>query len=358
VLEIGRRLVGRRVDVTVLAADPLRSQPRSEERDRMKIRRVAGWPRNRDYLVAPGVYKVVSQEDWDVVHVQSWQTAVPPLAMMAARRGARPYLVTPHGGYVRPIRQALQPLQRRAIAPLLRRAEYVVALTESQREALLEELGLERDRVPIIPNGSDLAEYLDAALRSAARNPGEQPIIVSAGRLLRYKGHHRVIAAIPHVLRSYPNARLRIIGSGPFEPELRRCAAKHGVAGRVTIESFSLDERPSLAAALAAADVGVLLSEYETQPLSVLELAALGVPVVVAATPGLRELAAAGLAHAVPLDAPSSQVAAAITLALEQPHNAVPPKLASWEAVTDALLELYRAVLDRRLARTERGHPT
>ena len=351
--EVARRLAERRVDVTVLVPDSTRSRLRTEERDHVQIRRTPAWPRNRDYLWAPGIYRLLSRGEWDIVHVQSWHTAVAPLAMIAALRASKPYLVTPHGrGYAPPIRRLFRPLQRRALAPLLRRAEYVVALTEPERDGLVAELGLEPERVRVVPNGSDLAEHLDLAHRSCASDRTQKPVIVSPGRLERFKGHHLAIAALPHLLESYPDARLRIVGSGPYERELRRCAAEHGVAERVTVEAYSMDERPQLAAALATADVGVLLSEYETQPLAVLELAALGVPVVVAAAPGLRELAAAGIARAVPAPASPGDLAKAIALALECPRNAALPQLPSWDATTADLIGLYESVLGRRLAPT------
>jgi glycosyltransferase involved in cell wall biosynthesis len=44
---------------------------------------------------------------------------------------------------------------------------------------------------------------------------------VSCGRLERYKGHHRVIEALPLVQQTVPDATLHILGSGPYEKELR-----------------------------------------------------------------------------------------------------------------------------------------
>ena len=53
---------------------------------------------------------------------------------------------------------------------------------------------------------------------------------------------------------------------------------------------------------IARSSLVVLMSEYETQPLAVLEAVALGRPVLVADTSGMTELAERGLAVAVPLD--------------------------------------------------------
>jgi glycogen synthase len=331
--------------VTVASADNTRARAELEEVEGIVIRRVPAWPRYRDYLFSPGVYRLVSRPDWDLMHVQSWHTAVPPLAMLAALRTESPYVVTPHGGYASPPRRPFRPLQRRALAPLLRRAQAVIALTDAQRAELLRDFSLGRERVHVIPNGSDLVDQLDPAALVRARASLGRPVLVSPGRLERYKGHHRAIEALPYMLGAYPDATLRIFGEGPYGSELMRQAEELGVADRIRIEFFPQDRRAELAVALASADVGILLSEYETQPVAVLELAALGVPVVVADTHGLRELAAEGVARAVPLDAAPEDVARSIIQAIEQPRLGASPSLLSWQSVTDELLLLYEEVL-------------
>jgi glycosyltransferase involved in cell wall biosynthesis len=348
VLEIAGRLAERGVDVTVAAADNTGEQAEVEELERIVIRRFSARPRHRDYLVAPGMYGLIADGDWDLVHVQSWHTAVPPLAMLAALRGGKPYVITPHGGFATPPRRLIRPIQWRAVAPLIRRAEAVIALNEAQRTDLTNRLRLRPERVRLIPNGSDLVDGLDPAAVSRERARLGRPVLVSPGRLERFKGHHRVIDALPHLLAEYPEATLRILGDGPYKSRLLRQAGDLGVSDRIHIEFFPMDRRRELAAAMASADVGVLLSEYETQPVAVLELAAFGTPVVVAHTPGLRELAADGVARSIPLDAPPEEVARAIALALEEPPSRPPPHLPSWEMVTDELLELYDEVLRGR----------
>jgi glycosyltransferase involved in cell wall biosynthesis len=348
VLETARRLVERGLAVTVAAADNTRERERVDEIDGVVVRRVPAWPRHRDYLLAPAIYRLTSDPVWDLVHVQSFYTAVPPLAMLAALHAGTPYVVTPHGGNASLWRRPFRPVQRRALAPLLRRAETVIALSEAQQGELLHEHGLRPERTRVIPNGTDLVDHVDPAAVSRARAALGRPLLVSPGRLERFKGHHRLIEALPYMLPAYPDATVRILGDGPYKAELLRRAGELGVADRVHIEFFPMDERPKLAAAMAAADVGVLLSEHETQPLAVLELAALGVPAVVADVQGLRELVADGVARSTPLGAAPEEVAHTIMLALEQPATAPPQPLPSWETVTDELLLLYDEVMRRR----------
>ncbi|MCC6175395.1 MAG: glycosyltransferase [Chloroflexi bacterium] len=56
------------------------------------------------------------------------------------------------------------------------------------------------------------------------------------GRLVEEKGLMVLLDAVTHLGR--PDVRLRIVGSGPLEPELRSQAAQRGLAARVSIEPF------------------------------------------------------------------------------------------------------------------------
>ena len=336
VYETTRRLAASGVDVTVLAADPTRHRPLRERIDGVTVGRVAAWPSKRDWYFAPRLYDVVSGGKWDILHVQSWHTAVAPMAMIAASRSGLPYVVTPHGrGHATRVRKPLRPVQRRSLAPLLRRARRVVALARFERELLIDELGLSPPRVILIPNGSDLEL---PPVRPSANGP---PTIVSVGRLERFKGHHRMIEALPLLLGAEPETHLTIVGEGPYEAALRQLSESRGLADRVTIRHFGMAERGALADLLAHAALVVLLSEYETHPIAVLEAAALGTPAVVTDVGGMRELARDGLATAVPLDISAGELAAVVRDQLAHPRLPPPVSLTTWDQCAEALLRIY-----------------
>lgn len=50
--------------------------------------------------------------------------------------------------------------------------------------------------------------------------PGS-PLVLSVGRLAKYKGHHRILNALPALSKLSPKARLGLIGSSPYEQRLR-----------------------------------------------------------------------------------------------------------------------------------------
>lgn len=336
VYETARRIAAAGVDISVLTTDTTRSRLRYEVSEGIKIYRVPAWPKRRDYHLAPAIYGFVASGSWNFIHVQSWHTPVAPLAMLAAARKSIPYVVTPHGrGHASRLRKPMRPIQRRLLRPLLCRAAQVIALARFERDLLVHDLNLPVDLVSTIPNGSDLLP------QAAGPVPSTAPTIVSVGRLERFKGHHRILEALPQILAERPDARLFIAGSGPYESALRQQARELGVAERVTIEFFPMSERERLASLIAGAALVVLLSEYETHPIAALEAAALGKPVLVADVAGLRELAEEGLAWPFPLEGTTSELARAVLAQFDEPFVPRSIELPTWDDCTCALLRVY-----------------
>lgn len=334
--EVSRRLARAGVDVTVLSTDPGGRLPARGRLEGVSIRRVRSWPAKRDYYFAPGIYREIVRGRWDVVNCVGYHTLVAPLAMLAARRAEIPCVVTLHsGGHSSPLRRATRGLQHVALRPLLAGAARIVAVSQFESDLFRDRLALPEERFAVVPNGSDLPA------RSRA-DTAEAAVIVSVGRLERYKGHHRAITALPLVIEHFPDARLHIVGSGPFESTLRRLAERLAVGDRVEIGSIPGADRNAMADLLSRARLLALLSDYESQGLAALEALAAGCPVLVSATSALRELAERGLVRAVRPGAGPSEIAAAI---LEQVRNPLRPTaidLPTWDDCALRLLALYR----------------
>lgn len=349
--EVATRLVRNGVDVTVLTTDPGGRLPTEEGHSGVRIWRLRAWPADRDYYVAPGILSVVEHGRWDIVHCQGYHTFVPPMAMLGALRARRPYVVTFHGGgHSSRLRNAVRGIQRAALRPLLARADRLVAVAKYEIEFYGKRLRIPADRFALIPNGADLGKSLpDAQIDQKGT------LIISVGRLEAYKGHQRVIAALPHLIEHYPDARLRIAGSGPYEGELRRLAERLGIADRVEIGAIPASDRGAMARLMQNATLLVLLSEYETHPISVIEALALGRPALVAATSGLAELAEEGLARAIPLRSTPKATAAAIVEQIRHPIIPAQVSFPTWDDCANELLALYENVLAGRTARLAQG---
>jgi glycosyltransferase involved in cell wall biosynthesis len=336
--EVAKRLAAGGADVTVLSTAAGGPFPRESHDGAVRVLRVRAWPPNRDYYLAPSLVRVIRQDHTDVVHCQGYHTLVAPVAMLGAISARTPYVVTLHsGGHSSAIRRALRPAQAWLLRPLLRRAHRLIAVSAFEADLFARRLRIPRDAFAVIPSGVDLP----MPPAPAADGP---PLLVSVGRVERYKGHQRVVEALPALRRARPGLRLRIAGTGPFEAKLRDLADRLGVADALEIAPVPAEHREQMAALLRDATVVVMLSAYESQGLAMQEALGLGRPLVVSDTGALGELAMHPNVRTVGRRAGAGTVATAI-LGLLDAEPAPPPKLPTWDECTAALVEVYEETL-------------
>ncbi len=349
VYEVAPRLINAGVDVTVLTSDPGGRLQAEERINGVRVVRARAWPDVEDFYFAPGLYRYVRDGNWDVVHVEGSHTFVPPLAMLAARQARLPYVVTFHTGvHSSKLRNAMRGVQWMLLRRLFAKADRLVAVSRFEQDFFRDRVRLPAERFVYIPNGSDLPEpYADGSSSPSWLASADGALIISIGRLERYKGHHRVIRALPKLLERRPDARLCILGSGPYEHTLRQLADEHGVGDRVEIRAIAADDRRGMATALASARLVVLMSDGESHPVAVMEALALRRPVLGAHTPGLIELAERGLLRSIPVDSSPELVAAAMLQQLEDPLIPGPASLPTWDECASALLRVYQEVARR-----------
>ncbi len=347
VYEVGRRLAGAGVDVTVLTTDVSGALPTLEEFEGKQIRRVRAWPANRDYYFAPGIYSAITQGQWDIIHCQGYHNLVPPLAMLAALRAKVPFVLSFHsGGDVTHLRKALRRVHWEMLRPLLSHAQKLIAVSRFEADYFRDHLRLPPERFIVIPNGASPAQVTNP-ITGSVDELDNSPLILSVGRLERYKGHQRVIAAMPKVLEQIPDARLRIAGTGPYESNLWEMARKLGLERHVDIRAVAPEDRGGMVALLSRANLIALLSEYESQGIAVLEALALRRPVLVANNSALREFADLDLVSGIPLESTSEQVARAMIDQLQRPILPQNIALPTWDDCASSLLALYQTIARR-----------
>jgi glycosyltransferase involved in cell wall biosynthesis len=152
---------------------------------------------------------------------------------------------------------------------IFNRYDLALTLTDAERAWLIAQYPELKSRFQTVPNA-----YINDTMlaRSSPRPPGP-PRLVTAGRMLRQKRHDILLRAF--ALCERKNARLTILGDGPWRGQLEELARSLGIADRVDMPGYTGDVLPEL----CRSDLFVLSSDYEGLPAVVLEALACNLPV-------------------------------------------------------------------------------
>ncbi len=305
-------------------------------------------PARRAFKLAehlPDMLRLRRRTDADVVHYQ-WLTLPALDSLLLPPR--RPRVMTAH--YILPPRPS-----RRQVASAHRifgRMDAVVAHSEHGAGRLRDEVGLDPNRVRVIPHGA--FDYLARLPEEKPLPPelegAEGPVILFFGLLRPYKGIDTLLDAF----RRLDGPELWIVGNPRMNvAPLRALAAE--APGRVRFLPRFVDDA-EIPAIFRRADV-VVLPYRDAEHSGVLYTGlAFGKPMVLSAVGGFPELAGRGAARIVPSEDPAALAAALGELtggeAARAELAAAAKKAAagpySWDEAARRTLFLYEELLEAR----------
>ena len=223
--------------------------------------------------------KIVRKEgiEADLIHAHfTW----PPGYIGARLKGELgiPLVITGHGYDVYDLPFRGEPWMER-VRWALSRADAVTTVSGPNRRVLVEKLGVEEEKVHLIPNGvSKIFRPMD---REEARRrlgiPVDGAVIVSVGSLIEVKGHEHLIRALKILKDSGLRLEAYIVGEGHLKGRLRDMIASLGLDGVTLVGPRPHGEIPLW---MNAADLFVLPSLWEGLPTVMLEALACGTPFV------------------------------------------------------------------------------
>lgn len=166
------------------------------------------------------------------------------------------------------------------------KVDHVINQCQAMREDLIALYPQLADKSSVIYN--PVAKHIDDYAKSHDLIQVEnQDYLLCVGRLENEKAFHYAIEGFAGVANEFPKLRLKIVGQGSLEQDLKQCACDLGVANRVDFEGFQKDMIPYYLHAKAT----VLTSLYEGFPNVLVESITLGTPVIAFNCPsGPREI--------------------------------------------------------------------
>lgn len=201
--------------------------------------------------------------------------AVPLAAGLAQATGARLWLQV-HGI------EAWEP-RGRVIRRCTEAADLVTSVSRFTRARLLAWAGITPERVRVLPNtvGPEFTPLPRREDLVARHGLAGRKVIQTVGRLAaaeHYKGHDRVIRALPHVVAQHGRVSYLVVGSGDDRQRLEALARDVGVTDHIVFAGFvAAEELPDY---FALADVYAMPSTGEGFGIVFLEAAACGLAVI------------------------------------------------------------------------------
>ena len=316
---IVRELAREGHEVTVVTSRYDRGLPAEEETEGYRIVRTRTLGVLLDTPLDLGTRRTVRSLSPDVFHLHY----PPPLTSYFASRELRhrtiPVCLTYHCDLYLPgaAGRLLAGLYQTVFLPAtLDRTDRVIVHTKSYGSTSAMLRGRE---LTVIPSAVDLDRFrpgLDASQLRADLHLEGKRVAVFTGRLVPHKGVDVILEALAQLPR---DVVLVVIGAGPRLPSLVRLARRLGVNDRVRFCPAVSDE--DLPRFLALGDVFVFPSQNRLEGfgLAVAEAMAVGLPVVVADMPGVREVIESGKEGLLAEPMIASDLAEKIRIILDDP---------------------------------------
>ncbi len=201
--------------------------------------------------------------------------------------------------------------RREAMVRLIaRRVDLVIAVSPLQGEAWRQR-GFPEDRIIVVENGVEAPRMNGSKLelRRELGIPASAVVALLAARLRPEKRVPDFVHAVAIARKTHPELVGLIAGEGPDRSAVERALASTG-------DVQLLGHRDDVPSLMAAADIFVLVSDFEAVPMAILEAMAVGLPVVATDVGGIPDLIGDGEAGVlVPPRDPSAIAASLVMLA-------------------------------------------
>lgn len=250
--------------------------------------RIIRWPR-KIMLPTPAttreMCRIIQRENIDTV----WFGAAAPLGLMAAaarHAGATHIVATTHGHEVG---WAMIPGARQLLRRIGNNADVITYISDYTLRRIRGAFGT-YPSYAALPSGVDTEAFRPLPAASSTYR-GDAPHVVCVSRLVRRKGQDALIRVWPKVREHFPNARLTIVGDGPYARKLQ-ALGQHTAGVRLTGRTSAKQMRELIAAAdIFAMPARTRLGGLDVEGLGIvyLEAQASGVPVIAGDSGGAPE---------------------------------------------------------------------
>jgi glycosyltransferase involved in cell wall biosynthesis len=226
-----------------------------------------------------------------------------PASALACRKLNKPYVLTFSADPIfeselvgRPLTGLHLRIANKEARFTYEQADQILCVSNPAKKHLVQVWQVDADKVNVMPNGVDIrlfgGEYDTQAVR-AEWGLGSNPVISFVGGFQPWHGLDNLVESFAMILQDVPEAKLMLVGDGPFRAELEQKIAECRVGASTIITGLLPQER--VPALLAVADITVipypkLPKELWFSPLKLYEYMAAGKAIVSSAAGQIAEV--------------------------------------------------------------------
>lgn len=301
-LSRGLRNLGHQVEVLSMCDGPLATEFRREGIPIDVIDFLATKTRKEPLIINRSIRYIrdyINESRPDIVHTHGPRAHF--LAGRALPGAGRPVSVASmHGSYrqftvgddgeLGGLKSWIKKLQYGGIDRLTaRNFDMTVAVCRATRDEMVNALRIPPEKVRVIHNGIE-EQRVDASRREELRREfgfnDSHVVVVCVGRIAFHKGLRVLLDAMEQTAALEPAARFLFVGEGPMENELKLRVENGSLKGKAVFAG----SRKDAVAIIAASELLVMPSLSEGLPITLLESASVGRPMVATDVGGMPEV--------------------------------------------------------------------
>lgn len=234
---------------------------------------------------------------------------------------------------------------------ILENSKKIIAVSQRLKEELIDQYRIPEKKIVVIPNGVDLQKFRpDPVKRIEIRDrygiSEDDIVLIFAGNMFRLKGLDHILASISNI----PEVRLFIVGEDPNIDDYKLRSTRMGIRERVIFTGRIIK---GIEQYYAASDIFLLPSASEGFPLTCLEAAATGLPLIGTRISGIEEIIKEGYngffvsRNSEDIREKIQALVQDVQLRRQMGGNARrTAEKYSWEKVVEQTLRVYRDVAD------------
>ena len=158
-----------------------------------------------------------------------------------------------------------------------KRAHKVIVPSEYLKR-VVSKWGIDSKKITVVYHAIDFAEIKTTKEEARTGLGVSGKVLVSAGRLVPWKGFDALIDMMPKLIKEFPDLKLVIVGDGPDRTSLESRITNYGLSDRVLLTGAL--PKATLLKYLRASDIFLLNTSYEGFSHQIPEAMAAGIPVI------------------------------------------------------------------------------